>query len=183
MDSIPRNRGRISRNGERSWNGENSLEWGRNLQLKRLSGPGAFVPTTLAQIKTYLTSPHDDEVHFAIRLLESQELIGHLGLKDISLNNQSAELFVRIGSPEHWGRGYGTEAIEILLRYSFLEMNLHRIQLGVTSYNTRAIELYRRLGFRHEGTLRDFGYRDRQRYNFELYSLLFSEWEQRQISS
>jgi RimJ/RimL family protein N-acetyltransferase len=62
------------------------------------------------------------------------------------------------------------------LNYAFSELNMHRIQLTVFSYNERAIALYERLGFRREGTHREQILRDGKRYDMYLYGLLRREW-------
>ena len=68
-------------------------------------------------------------------------------------------------------------ALRLLLRFAFDELNLYRVQLTVFSYNPRAIRLYEKLGFRHEGTFREFVQRDGARHDMLLYGLLRQEWE------
>ena len=81
-----------------------------------------------------------------------------------------------IGNREQWGKGYGREAMDLVLKYGFDELNLHRIQLTVFEYNERAIALYEKLGFRREGVFREFMQREGQRYDMYLYGLLRREW-------
>jgi len=94
-----------------------------------------------------------------------------------------AWLGIGIGMREYWDRGLGSEALALALRYAFHEMNLHRLTLTVLAYNTRAIHLYEKLGFRHEGTFREFGLRDGKRYDMLLYGLLRREWEAHELGS
>ncbi|MCB9644697.1 MAG: GNAT family N-acetyltransferase [Myxococcales bacterium] len=155
------------------------MSWARDLDLKRLSGPGPFLPASANSLLESLRSNKTTEVDFAIRPLESEELLGQIGLKDISWRNQHAELYIRVGRP-HWGKGYGREAMDLLLRYAFMELNMHRIGLRVVDYNTRAITLYRKVGFQHEGTQRECGLRDQRRYNIECFGLLYPEWKELQ---
>jgi RimJ/RimL family protein N-acetyltransferase len=61
--------------------------------------------------------------------------------------------------PANRGRGYGTEAIELVLGLAFDGIGLHRVGLDVLSINARAYSLYENIGFRVEGRLRD-AYRD-----------------------
>ena len=68
------------------------------------------------------------------------------------------------------GRGIGFDQC-------FDELNLHRVQLTVFDYNKRAIALYEKLGFQHEGTFREFLHRDGRRYDMHLYGLLRREWQ------
>ena len=49
---------------------------------------------------------------------------------------------ISIGRPSDWGKGYGTDASSLTIRYGFDELNLHRIWLDVFGYNDRALQLY-----------------------------------------
>lgn len=113
---------------------------------------------------------------FAVRLRESESLLGIVLLESMQLQHGVASLAVGIGDREKWGKGYGREAISLLLRYGFDELNLHRIHLTVFEYNERGIALYEKLGFRREGVFREFMRRDGRRYDMYLYGLLRSEW-------
>ncbi|MEL7657044.1 MAG: GNAT family protein, partial [Bacillota bacterium] len=69
------------------------------------------------------------------------------------------------------------EALRLLLRYAFDELNLYRVQLTVFSYNPGAIRLYEKLGFVREGVFREAVHRDGARHDMILYGLLRREWE------
>ena len=69
------------------------------------------------------------------------------------------------------------EALRLMLRFAFHELNLHRLQLTVFAYNEAAIRLYERLGFQREGAFREYLLRDGKRYDMLLYGLLAREWE------
>lgn len=117
------------------------------------------------------------EIAFAVRLLADDSLIALVSLEGILWSHGVAWLGIGIGDREHWGKGYGREAMELVLRYGFDELNLHRIQLTVFQYNERGIALYEKLGFRREGVYREFMQRDGKRYDMYLYGLLRWEWE------
>lgn len=80
--------------------------------------------------------------------------IGITSLIHIDLKNRHAECILDIGEKRYWGKGFGSEAISLLLDYAYLEMNLHRVALRVFSFNKKAMKLYEKLGFQHEGTSR-----------------------------
>ncbi len=113
---------------------------------------------------------------FRIRTLAEDQLIGYTGL-EVMWANQHAFVAIGIGEPEFWGKGYGLDAMQVILRYAFDELGLYRISLNVMSYNTRAIHLYEKIGFIHEGTQRECVYRDGQRWDLVYYGLLRHEWE------
>jgi len=86
---------------------------------------------------------------------QSDKPIGITSLIKIDYKNGNAECIIDIGEKEVWGKGYGSEAMKLLLDYGFQEMNLHRIYLRVFSFNSRAIKLYEKLGFKQEGISRE----------------------------
>ena len=77
--------------------------------------------------------------------------IGAARLHTVDLKNRRAKYAIGIFSPEHWGKGYGTEVTHLVLRYAFEQVGLHRVELRVLEYNKRAIGCYRRCGFVEEG--------------------------------
>jgi RimJ/RimL family protein N-acetyltransferase len=113
---------------------------------------------------------------FAIKLKESNQIIGVAGYDDIIKENKVATLFIGIGNNDLRGKGYGKEALNLLLDYGFNNEDFHRIQLNVLSFNERAIALYEKSGFVKEGTYREFVLRDNERYDLYLYGLLKNEW-------
>jgi RimJ/RimL family protein N-acetyltransferase len=113
---------------------------------------------------------------FGIRLIENDNLIGFVELDGIDWQHGSSALGIAIGPRTHWDSGYGSEAMQLALRFAFDELNLHRIFLTVFSYNARAIHLYEKLGFTLEGRYREHLQRDGQRYDMLIYGLLRHEW-------
>jgi RimJ/RimL family protein N-acetyltransferase len=80
--------------------------------------------------------------------------IGSAGFHEVDWRNRAGELGLVIGRKDLWGRGYGTEAVRVLARWGFFELNLHRVQLKVYEDNARAIRAYEKAGFKVEGCLR-----------------------------
>jgi diamine N-acetyltransferase len=114
--------------------------------------------------------------NFALVVNEGHIHIGSVGLMAINHKEQNAELGIVIGDKNHWGKGYGQEAIELLLPFAFEEMNLHRVYLRVDVTNTQGIRCYEKCGFVKEGQLRDAVY---HRGHFEdqlIMSVLRSEY-------
>ncbi|MGM0420825.1 MAG: GNAT family N-acetyltransferase [Bacillota bacterium] len=93
--------------------------------------------------------------NFAIVEKSLDELLGNCGLMEIDNIHRSAELGVFIGNKNYWHKGYGTEAIKLLLDYGFNILNLHNIMLSVYSYNPHAIACYQKIGFQEIGRRRE----------------------------
>ena len=90
----------------------------------------------------------------------SGELIGESALRSVDQRVGSADFTIAIGNKTYWGQGYGTDATRALAKYAFEQMHLHRITLYVHASNTRAIRVYEKCGFKHEGRLRQAEYLD-----------------------
>jgi RimJ/RimL family protein N-acetyltransferase len=116
---------------------------------------------------------------FRLRTLADDKLIGFVVLGDIKWPNQTALLGIGIGDPAYWGKGYGSDALRLILAYAFRELNLYRVGLNVIGYNTRAIRAYEKAGFVLEGRLRGVIHRDGQRYDGLCYGILRDEWAAR----
>lgn len=91
---------------------------------------------------------------FSIVVREGQQIIGSLGLKGVDARRGTAELGICIGEKSAWGKGYGAEAIRLLVDFSFTLLNLQSICLKYWAFNPRARSAYLRAGFKDAGVLR-----------------------------
>ncbi|WP_044935272.1 GNAT family N-acetyltransferase [Pseudobutyrivibrio sp. LB2011] len=114
-------------------------------------------------------------VHFAIAD-SNDEYQGTISLKDISLNNKSAEYAISLRRAS-WGKGLAKAASKELLDKAFNEYGLHRVYLTVLADNERAIHLYEKCGFKKEGQLRKHIYKDGKYVDWCLYGILAEEFE------
>lgn len=115
-------------------------------------------------------------VDFLILLKSSNELLGEVVLNEIDSTNRSANIRIGIQKNQHRGKGYGTEAMIEMLRYGFNTLNLHRIHLGVYTFNPRAIHVYEKVGFKREGLERDYLYLDGEFHDMISMSILEEEF-------
>jgi len=125
----------------------------------------------------------DDAVIFGIRRRDTDELVGTCQLVDVHPLHRHAELRIRIGTSQHRGCGFGSQAIELLLAFGFGDLNLHRIFLYVFEDNDRAIQVYRNSGFVEEGRLRDAAYVDGRFTTIVVMSVLKEEHDRRHSSA
>jgi RimJ/RimL family protein N-acetyltransferase len=112
---------------------------------------------------------------FGVETLSDSRLIGGIGLEHVSPENRSAELGIALGDKTYWNGGYGTDAMRVLCRFGFEQMNLHRIELDVYADNVRAIRVYEKVGFKHEGTRRQALYKYGAYHDVLLMGLLEGE--------
>jgi RimJ/RimL family protein N-acetyltransferase len=134
-------------------------------------------PTSYTRMKERLGQFYRDFTHIllGIALKGEQEIIGIAGLKDISTLNQSAEFYVKI-DPSQQGKGYGTEATTLMIRYGFMELNLNRIQTQDMEENIGGWRADEKAGFKYEGTLREAIPRFGKYHNVRVYSILRREF-------
>ena len=161
------------------------VQWHQNPEFLRLFDALPAYPKTEAALAQWLDDTHKstDAFLFAVRSLDNDELIGYVELDGILWTHRVSGVSIAIGEAKQWGKGYGYEVMQLVLRFAFDELNLHRIQLTVFSYNERATALYEKLGFQREGVHREHLQRDGRRYDMYLYGLLRSEWEDRNSTS
>lgn len=128
-------------------------EWLNNLEITKylLLSPQIINEEDEKEILRRLQSGKN----FGIVDLKSDKLIGNCGFLDISSINRRAEVGIFIGDQSFHGKGYGREAINLLLDFGFNILNLHSISLKVYSYNRRAIKSYKGSGFKEVGRRRE----------------------------
>lgn len=116
------------------------------------------------------------DVIFAIVENKKDLLIGIAGLYEINWLSRFAELRIVIGEKKFWNKGYGTEAVNLLVEYGFDKLNLHKVELGVNASDERANKAYIKAGFVYEGTKRHYHFRNGRYYDAKLYSILEDEY-------
>jgi RimJ/RimL family protein N-acetyltransferase len=95
------------------------------------------------------------ELWFLIYERSTLRPIGQTGFSQMQRVYQTAEFNISIGAKDCWGKGYGTEATRLMLRYAFATLGINMIWLRAQSSNQRAIRAYLRAGFRGSGCLRE----------------------------
>ena len=129
---------------------------------------------TIESEKEYLAKDISDGFNFAIVDLETDELIGSIGLMHVNCIDGTAELGIFIGDENHLSRGYGSEAIILLLDFGFNQVNLNNIMLKVFSFNKRALRAYEKCGFKTFGVWEKSHYIDGE-YHDIIYMNIFKE--------
>ncbi len=154
--------------------------WNRDSEYQRL---GRIEPANQYSVKKMTGWAEVDQENdppkgyvFVIRVLENDRLIGICSLGGEVFPHGEGFVGLGIGEREQWSKGYGTDAMMVILRYAFQELNLRRVALSVSAYNPRAIRSYEKVGFVHEGRMRQFFLRDGQRWDIVFMGILRDEW-------
>ena len=159
--------------------------WGADSEYLRLLDSGTARQLSVKKLKEELEKDQEKDspssCWFALRTLDGDDrLVGFIGLEGYSFPHGEAFVGVGIGERKDWGRGYGTDAMQVILRYAFMELSLRRVTLNVFEYNPRAIRSYEKAGFRHEGRIRQYLNRDGRRWDILYMGILREEWLERQ---
>jgi RimJ/RimL family protein N-acetyltransferase len=115
--------------------------------------------------------------HFMIRMKADDWLIGKAAIQWIEWTNGNAFLRLGIGAAEDRRKGYGTQALQMVLRFAFAELNLFRLSAIVPEYNDGAIALLQKFGFTQEVCRRRALERDGRRWDLYVFGLLRDEWQ------
>lgn len=111
-------------------------------------------PQSTHEFRAFVEHTREDATfkNFAIERLDTGEGIGLCGLMGLNLH-EAPELGIWIGQA-HWDAGFGTDAVRTLSRHAFADVGVHRVTLSVLASNERGQRAYSKVGFKHEGTLR-----------------------------
>jgi RimJ/RimL family protein N-acetyltransferase len=154
--------------------------WNADAEFQRLLDANIANQISAKKIAEWIQQDQDKNPPpfylFAIRTIEGERLIGWLSLEGILFPHSEAFVGIGIGEREYWGKGYGTDAMKVILQYAFQELNLRRVALDTFEYNQRAIRSYEKAGFVHEGTVREYLSRDGQRWDLIFMGILREEW-------
>lgn len=151
--------------------------WHQDAKYMRFQDTAPAYPISEDQVLEYLEQNRKlkDHMAFGLRRTTDASLIGVAEIEDINWHHSNAWLSISLGKA-FWNQGLGIEALRLLVRYAFQELNLHRLQLTVFEYNERAQAVYRKVGFCLEGRMREWILRDGKRYDMLQMGLMASEW-------
>ena len=110
--------------------------------------------------REYLEKASKEDTNFAIVNVHNDELLGSISFDTVDYKNGCATLGIFIGEEDNLSKGYGSEAIKLLLAFGFNQLRLHNVMLTVHSDNPRAIKCYTKCGFKEFGRRHECIYRD-----------------------
>lgn len=155
-------------------------KWTRDSELTRLFDARATRLHSAKSIKDFFEKEIEEEspAHhfFTIRSLADNRLLGDINLDVINWGARDSFLGIGICDRADWSKGYGTDAMKVILRIAFTEVNLRRVTLSVFEYNPRAICCYEKAGFQHEGRVRGALLRDGKRWDILYMGILYNDW-------
>ena len=131
--------------------------------------------------KEFLAKLADEEANFDIVTLDGDKLIGTIGLNKIDHIHRTGTVGIFIGDKDYRSKGYGTEAMKLLLDYGFSYLNLNNIYLTLMEFNERALNCYKKCGFKEIGRRRKCVFIDGKYYDKILMDILAEEFNEKAI--
>jgi RimJ/RimL family protein N-acetyltransferase len=135
-------------------------------------------PLMLLAEEAFLRKMSESERDIVLGIVthEPEQFIGVTGFHKLDARNRHVQFGITLGERSAWGKGYGTEATRLMVRYAFDTLNLNRVWLHVYEYNERAVRAYQKAGFRMEGRLRQETFRDGRYWDTFVMAVLREEW-------
>jgi len=159
---------------------EATVRWNRDSEYQRLA---MIEPANQYSLKMLTEWGEKDQekdppgfYFFAIRELTTDRLLGSCGLGGDFYPHGEGFVGIVIGRREDWNKGYGTDAMLVLLGFAFEEFNLRRVALSTFEHNLRGVRSYEKAGFIYEGKQRAYVLRDGQRNSVVFMGILREEW-------
>ena len=159
-------------------------KWTHDAEFIRLMDFNPARPLSPAMVKKQYESIEkkmDEDknlFYFTVRARPDDRLIGKAMLEWINWTNGNGWIWLGIGEADSRKKGYGSQALTMLLRYAFAELSLFRVSAALAEYNEPALHLFRKFGFVEDTRRREALQRDNRRWHLMSYGLLRSEWKQ-----
>ena len=157
-------------------------QWMNDFYITDYTGRSHQV-VTLQEEKVYLEKEQNNKNVFAIIDIQTDKIIGSIGLHQINNINRTATLGIFIGNKEYWSKGYGTEAIQLILDFGFNYLNLKKIDLALMEFNQRALKCYEKCGFKEIGRKRKCNFTNGKYYDSILMDILAEEFTESYIKN
>lgn len=154
-------------------------EFNNNFDIWVLADDDAPAPRTRKQIEAELDEWMKAGTVIAFVIEADGKVIGDCGLHHFSEHSRNCSFGISIQEDEYLGKGYGREAVSLLLDFAFRLRNMRRVWLTVSADNERAIRAYKGLGFVEEGRLREHVWQDGRYHDWVYMGLMRTEWEAR----
>lgn len=157
-------------------------EWMNDFYVTDYTGR-SYQTMTLQEEKIFLENTEKGKNTFAIIDIETDKMIGTVGLHEVDHVNRTATLGIFIGNKDYWSKGYGTEAIRLILDFGFNYLNLNNIDLALMEFNQRALKCYQKCGFKEIGRRRKCKFINGKYYDSILMDILAEEFKESYIKN
>jgi RimJ/RimL family protein N-acetyltransferase len=117
---------------------------------------GGYIPHSREAEKEWIRSVQErmknrNAFVFVIEKLIDDSFLGTVAIHDIDWLSHTGTVGIAIHKPENWNKGYGSEALQLLVDFCWTSLNMRRLELSVHEFNDRAMKVYEKLGFKECG--------------------------------
>jgi RimJ/RimL family protein N-acetyltransferase len=131
---------------------------------------------TLDEVQAWYTQYFARVEHKLFAVYADQRLIGYCTLEHIDTTHRSCEIGIGIGNPDYWNKGLGAAVVSHLTTLAFTRYHLHRVYAVIQGGNIVSKRCFEKVGFQHEGKLRDARYVKGEFIDLHYYAILEHEW-------
>ena len=163
---------------------ERAVEFINDEETKKFLDTAIPFPITKWQEEEWIKSRKSNKdftYDFAIEDLETGKYIGGCSINHCDVKNRNCTIGIMLGDKDYWGRDYGSDALKVLIKFIFEEVNMDKIKLGVFSFNARAIACYKKCGFKECGRRRKSEFIDGKYYDRISMDILKEEFTDKYI--
>lgn len=153
----------------------NDYDWQSDPGLAELDATPPLVtpfPDYILDYANHLNNPSPNRYAFAVETIDGKH-IGNCTCYDVDEGRGEAQLGIIIGDRNYWDKGYGTDAMTLLINYVFLHTGLKRLYLKSLDWNARAHKSFKKCGFI------PYGHMTMDGYNFVVMELYRRDWEEK----
>lgn len=136
-------------------------------------------PQTIESMESYYKAMQKPNLYLAICLIDTDIHVGNISLRDNSADKYYSEISIVIGDKEQWGKGYGTEAIKLLIDHCFRKRDIHKLRAGAVFQNKGCIKAFLNAGFNLESHEFEAVYSDGAWRDIAIMSMFKKDWEGR----
>jgi len=151
------------------------MQWANDDEVTQYFGIDSQI-MSITQEKEFIEKAMKSGNNFSIVDLETNKLIGNSNFHAEDLKNRRVQLGIMIGDKNYWSRGYGSDALQLMLNFGFNVRNYNNIALYVSANNPRGLACYEKVGFKKQGVKREAEIRGNKKYDLYYMDILASEY-------
>ena len=149
------------------------VRWRNNLAVNKYLRQGI---RTLTEVQEWYAQYFSQTEHKLFAVYGDKALIGYGMLEHIDTTHRSCEIGIVIGDPHYWNKGLGAMVVTRLTTLALTTYHLHRVYAVIQGGNIASRRCFEKVGFQHEGRLRDARYVNGEFIDLHYYAILAHEW-------
>jgi UDP-4-amino-4,6-dideoxy-N-acetyl-beta-L-altrosamine N-acetyltransferase len=150
-------------------------QWNHDPKVTEFFSPRKAIDLELQQQWFKKQLEATDKEKYIIICKKKLAKIGLISLMKIDKLNHNCEIGITIGNTDYWGKQHGKEAMQLLLKYCFEKLNMHVVNLTVFETNIRGVKFFTKLGFKHDGKMRDAIFKNNLYHSLAIMSISKAE--------